>query len=100
MGRVETNMWTELEFEWQDSRGSDGDVVVLYRLPRPAPDDRTVIRLSPLELLDRLAARPACGGCPTDPFSIRDVLSHLGEPEPIPDYAPRGAHEMDQTCSW
>ena len=29
---------------------------VRYRLPRPTPDGRTVLRLSPLELLDRLAA--------------------------------------------
>ena len=42
--------------EWRDSQGSDGEGVVLYRLPRPAPDGRTVIRLSPLELLDQLAA--------------------------------------------
>ncbi|HZD03453.1 MAG TPA: transposase [Longimicrobiales bacterium] len=30
--------------------------MVLYRLPRPTPDGRTVLRLSPLEFLDRLAA--------------------------------------------
>lgn len=30
--------------------------MVLYRLPRPTPDGRTVLWLSPLEFLDRLAA--------------------------------------------
>lgn len=28
---------------------------VLYRLPRAAPDGRTVLRLSPIEFLDALA---------------------------------------------
>jgi len=29
---------------------------VLYRLPKPQPDGRTALSLTPLELLDRLAA--------------------------------------------
>jgi hypothetical protein len=41
--------------EWQGSGQGQQDVV-LYRLPRPTPDGRTVLRLSPLEFLDRLAA--------------------------------------------
>ncbi len=39
--------------EWR-SAGAEGEVV--YHLPRPAPDGRTVVRLSPLEFLGRLAA--------------------------------------------
>jgi hypothetical protein len=41
--------------EWQRSgEGEEGEV--LYRLPKPTPDGRTVVHLSPLEFLDRLAA--------------------------------------------
>jgi hypothetical protein len=39
--------------EW-GHREAEGEV--LYRLPRPTPDGRTVLRLSPLEFLARLAA--------------------------------------------
>jgi len=38
---------------------------LVYRLPKPQPDGRTELRLSPLELLERLAARippPRLGG--------------------------------------
>jgi hypothetical protein len=38
--------------EWAD----DKQEYLLYHLPRPWPDGQTVIRLDPLELLDRLAA--------------------------------------------
>jgi len=39
---------------------------LVYRLPKPQPDGLTELRLSPLELLERLAARippPRLGGC-------------------------------------
>lgn len=42
--------------EWHRSGSTDKDGVVLYRLPRPTPHGRTVVRLSPIEFLDRLAA--------------------------------------------
>lgn len=42
--------------EWRGSEDDpSGEGVVLYHLARPAHDGRTVVRLSPLELLDRLA---------------------------------------------
>jgi hypothetical protein len=34
---------------------SSGDVRLLYRFPKPTPDGRTQIRLTPLQLLERLA---------------------------------------------
>ena len=36
--------------------GADRRARLIYELPRPAHDGRTRVRLSPLELLDRLAA--------------------------------------------
>ena len=55
--------------EWRESEDdpSAGEGVVLYHLARPAHDGRTVVRLTPLELLDRLATRPAFAGCPPPP---------------------------------
>lgn len=42
--------------EWRESEDDpSGEGVVLYHLARPAHDGRTVVRLTPLELLDRLA---------------------------------------------
>lgn len=36
----------------------------------------------------RLIARPACGGCPTDPFWIREVVDHLEVPTRPPRVCP------------
>lgn len=42
--------------EWREGEDDPaGEGVVLYHLARPAHDGRTVVRLTPLELLDRLA---------------------------------------------
>lgn len=152
---------------WGSEHDPSGEGVVFYHLARPAHDGRTVVRLTPLELLDwlgtllppprvhrhryhgvlapnaalrslvtptvpitrssgpsrrrgpvrwarllariyharplvcpghrakrgrgrtmRLIARPASGGCPTDPSSIREVLAHLEVPTRLPRVHP------------
>ncbi len=87
---------------------------LIYRLPEPDVHGRQELRLTPLELLDRLARIyevlplrcPACGGemriisFITLPSTVERILLHLDQspafdlaaPEPIPEY------EFDQSA--
>ncbi len=74
---------------------------LVYRLPRPTPDGRTELRLSPLDLLERLA-RLRILAFLTDPPIVSAILLHLElhhEPPPISPARgpPQGDFLLDQT---
>ena len=82
-----------------------GDNQLVYRFPKPQPDGSTQLRLTPVELIERLAALIAstrfcpcaarCGGAQmriiafiTEAPARHALLTCLGEPTTAPEVAP------------
>ncbi len=71
---------------------SSNDSHLVYRLPKPAPDGRTELRLSPLELLERLARlippprmhRHRYHGVLAPNAKLRAAVVAIGRPEVVP----------------
>ena len=104
--------WARPPFALERLHAPDGqpslqsqDARLVYRLPGPTPDGRALLVLSPLELLQLLAQfvppprmhRHRCHGVLAPNAKYRPRVTDAAEPEPVPDYASRGARVFDQS---